>query len=61
MTQPCPSNRGEQVIFGSFCIYVHCVYEGLFIFVYVSGKTRLRTCEITLVGKMKHGSVSFSF
>lgn len=50
MTQPCPSNCGEQIIFGTFCIYVHFVYKGLFIFVYV------HTCEITRIGKMKCGS-----
>ncbi len=43
MTQPCPSNRGEQVIFGGFRIHVHCVYMVLFIFVYVSGHTHLGT------------------
>ncbi len=62
MTQPCPSNSGEQVIFGSIRIHVHCVYTRLFIFVYISGQTHLCTCEISWdEKKMKQGSASFHF
>lgn len=61
MTQQCPSNHREQVIFGGVCIYVLCVSKGLLTFVYVSGQTRLCSCEITWVGKMKQGSASFLF
>lgn len=36
MTQPCPSNHREQVIFGGFSIHVHCDRKkGLLIFVCV--------------------------
>lgn len=37
MTQACPSNRGEQVIFGTFCIHLHCVYQGVVYFCFCVG------------------------
>lgn len=48
MTQPCPSNHGEKVILGGFCIYEHCDHEGLFTCVYESRKTCLFTCEVEI-------------
>lgn len=44
-----------------FCVCVYCVYKRLFIFVYVSGQTRLCTCEIRWTLKLKQSSASFHF